>query len=69
MIRESAAKSRPGMLMLVLLPSLPAGPGGHAGWTIAFGTIPPDLRARIARHDPSVRIFAPGFALAQDSTR
>lgn len=54
---------------LVLLPSLPAGPGGDAAWTIAFGTIPPDLQARIARHDPSVRVFAPGFALARDSAQ
>lgn len=52
---------------LVLLPSLPAGPGGNAGWIIAFGTIPPDLQARIARHDPSVQVFAPGFALAKET--
>ncbi len=52
---------------LVLLPALPSGPGGHPGWTIAFGTIPTDLQARIARHDPSVRVYAHGFALARDS--
>ena len=50
---------------LVLLPSLLAGPGGQPGWIITLGTLPPDLQARIARHDPSVRVFAPGFALAR----
>jgi hypothetical protein len=54
---------------LVLLPSLPAGPGGRARWTIAFGTIPPDLQGRIARHDPSVLVFAPGLALGRDSAQ
>lgn len=54
---------------LVLLPSLPAGPGGRADWAIAFGTLPPDLQARIARKDPSVQVFAPGYALAKESAR
>lgn len=52
-------------LTLVWLPALPAGPGERAGWTIAFGVLPPDLRARIARHDPTVEVFAPRFALAR----
>ena len=49
-----------------LLPALPAGPGGVPHWTITLGTVPPDLQARIGRHDPSVHVFAPGYVLAQD---
>jgi hypothetical protein len=54
---------------LVLLPALPARAGERAGWTITFGTTPPDLQARIARQDPSVQVFAPGFALTRESLR
>jgi hypothetical protein len=50
----------------VLLPALPAGPGGVPQWTITLGTVPRDLQARIARHDPSVHVFAPGYVLARD---
>ena len=53
-------------ISLVLLPALQEGPGGQPGWVITLGTVPPDLEARIARHDPSVRVFAPGFALAKE---
>lgn len=52
-----------GCLALGLLPALPARPGERAEWTIAFGSIPSEMRARIARHDPTVEVFAPGFAL------
>jgi hypothetical protein len=52
-----------GCLTLGLLPALPARPAEHAEWTIAFGSVPAEMRARIARHDPTVQVFAPGFAL------
>ncbi len=52
-----------GCLALGLLPALPARPGERAEWTIAFGSIPAEMRTRIARHDPAVQVFAPGFAL------
>lgn len=54
---------------LVLLPSLPVRPGGTADWTITFGMLPPDLKARIQHHDPSVQVFAPGYALARGAAR
>lgn len=54
---------------LVLLPSLPARAGEPARWTITFGTTPAALQARIAQHDPTVHVFAPGFALAQNTIR
>lgn len=54
---------------LVMLPALPATPGERADWTVAFGVIPPAMRARIARHDPAVRVFAPGFALESERGR
>jgi hypothetical protein len=51
---------------LVMLPALPAAVGQRADWTIGFGAIPPDVQSRIRRHDPAVRMFAPGFALQAD---
>ena len=56
-------------LFLGLLPALPAAPGEHADWTIAFGVVPAEMQARIAAHDPSVQVFAPGFALQQVGKR
>jgi hypothetical protein len=56
----------PNCLFLGLLPALPARTGEHADWTIAFGAIPPEMQRRIAAHDPSVRVFAPGYALERD---
>jgi hypothetical protein len=56
-------------LYLALLPALPAAPGQQAEWTIAFGSIPPSLHARIAAHDPAVRAFSPDFALARQRRR
>lgn len=56
-------------LYLVLLPALPAGPGEHADWRIAFGEVGPEMQARIVQHDPSVRVFAPGLALERDGVR
>jgi hypothetical protein len=53
-------------LFLGLLPALPAAPGEHADWTIAFGVVPAEMKARIAAHEASVRVFAPGFALESD---
>ncbi len=50
-------------LYSALLPALPAAPGQRADWTIAFGAIPPVMKARIAAHDPAVRVYAPGLAL------
>jgi len=52
-----------GCVTLGLLPALPARPGERADWTIAFGTVPAEMRALIARHDRAVEVFAPGFAL------
>ena len=56
-------------LLLGLLPALPARAGERADWTIAFGAVPAEMQARIAAHDPSVRVFAPGFALQGDQKR
>jgi hypothetical protein len=55
-------------LTLTLLPRLPVRYDAHPGWVVAFGTIPPALQARIARHDRSVQVFAPGLALARGVT-
>jgi hypothetical protein len=52
-------------LTLVLLPALPAGPGDNRPrWEVDFGGLSPSLEARVKRHDRSVHVFAPGFALA-----
>jgi hypothetical protein len=56
-------------LYLVLLPALPAVPGERPTWTIAFGSIGPAMRARIASHDSAVRVYAPGFAIQADGQR
>lgn len=56
-------------LYFVLLPALPAAPGERPDWTLAFGSIPAEMGARIAAHDPSVKVFAPGFALQSDGPR
>jgi hypothetical protein len=53
-------------LYFVLLPALPASPGERPDFTIAFGSIPPAMQAKIAAHDPAVKEFAPGFALESD---
>ena len=55
-------------LSLALLPRLPAYGAARPQWLVAFGTIPPELSARIARHDPSVQVYAPGFALARETS-
>jgi hypothetical protein len=53
-------------LTMVLLPALPLGPGAaRPGFEIVAGVVPPDIAARIARHDPTVQVFAPGYALAK----
>jgi len=53
-------------LTTALLPALPAGPGAaRPGWEIVAGTVPADVAAMIARHDPTVQVFAPGYALAK----
>jgi len=56
-------------LYFVLLPALPAAPGERPDWTIAYGAIPAAMRSRIAARDPSVQVFAPGFALESDGAR
>jgi hypothetical protein len=53
-------------LYLGLLPALPARPGQRPDWTIAYGAMPPEMQAKIAAHDPAVRVFAPGYALQDD---
>lgn len=55
-------------LYLGLLPALPARPGERADFTIAFGSVPAEMQALIAARDPSVRVFAPGFALQFNRT-
>jgi hypothetical protein len=52
---------------MALLPALPAVPGERPNWTVAFGLIPPAMQALIARHDPSVMVYGPGFALERNS--
>lgn len=54
---------------LAFLPLLPAGPGGQPHWVVTFGYVPPSIAARIAAHDPTVRVFAPGFVRAPTRTR
>ncbi len=51
---------------MVLLPALPAGPGEPVGWTLALGSIPAEMQAKITGHDPSVEVYAPGYALERD---
>lgn len=53
-------------LTSVLLPALPATPGERFGWTLAVGSIPAEMQAKIARHDPDVRVYSPGYALERD---
>jgi hypothetical protein len=59
----------PDCLYLGLLPALPARPGERAQWTIAYGSVPPQMQALIAAHDPSVRVFASGFAVEFNGKR
>jgi hypothetical protein len=53
-------------LTLVLLPALPAGPGGTPGWTITMGTVPPSVQLAISRHEVSPQVFAPGYLLVRN---
>jgi hypothetical protein len=50
-------------ITLALLPRLPAYGSVRPGWFVAFGAIPPALGSAIARHEPSVELYAPGLAL------
>lgn len=52
-------------LTTVLLPALPAGPGGTPDWTIVAGSPPPAIAAEIAHPHPNVAVFAPGYALVR----
>jgi hypothetical protein len=54
---------------LVLLPALPARFGQLFHWVVTFGTVAPGLEAWFVRHRWSVRVFAPGFALAHDGAQ
>jgi hypothetical protein len=45
---------------------LPALPSPDPGWTIYMGTVPTAVQAQIARHDPDIQVFAPGYALARN---
>lgn len=53
-------------LTSILLPALPARPGERFGWTLALGLIPTEMQVKIARHDPDVRVYSPGYALERD---
>jgi hypothetical protein len=53
-------------LTSVLLPALPARPGEPFGWTVAVGSVPAEMQAKIARHDRNVRVYSPGYALERD---
>jgi hypothetical protein len=46
-------------LTLALLPRLPAWGSARAGWLVDIQDISPQLRKSIARHDPSVQVYAP----------
>jgi hypothetical protein len=50
----------------VTLTLLPALPSTEPDWTIYTGTVPPLVQAQIARHDPNIEVFAPGYALARN---
>lgn len=47
-------------ITMILLPALP---GPSPDWVLALGTIPREMQVRIARHDPDVTVYAPGYAL------
>ena len=49
----------------VLLPSLPAGPGARATWTITMGTSPVPPAERGTRPDREVLIYRPGYAIVR----
>jgi hypothetical protein len=50
---------------LTLLPRLPIGPHDHPRYLVAFGVVPAAIEARIKAHDPTVQVFAAGYALAR----
>lgn len=49
-----------------LLPRLPLPSSSGAGWVVYTGVVTPDVTARIARHDPAVQVFSPGFVLVRE---
>jgi hypothetical protein len=55
----------PWCVTLALLPRLPIWQHDRPQYLVAFGTVPPAIQARIAAHDPTVQVFAPGYALAR----
>jgi hypothetical protein len=59
----------PWCLTTLLLPALPAGPGGTPAWTVTFGRVPPSIAAQMRRRDGSVQVYAPGFVLARGQPR
>ncbi|HWF53240.1 MAG TPA: hypothetical protein VG223_01370 [Solirubrobacteraceae bacterium] len=61
---QGAAEPDAWCLTLALEPALTVGPG-HATpqYLITIGTTPPELKPLLARHDPAVRVFAPGYYL------
>lgn len=50
----------------VTLTLLPALPSAQPEWTAYMGAVPAAVQAQIARHDPAVQVFAPGYALVRD---
>ena len=52
-------------LTLALLPRVPAYGNDSPRWLVVYGTTPPAVKAMIARHDPVVQEFSPGFALVR----
>lgn len=52
-------------LTLALLPRVPAFGHDNPRWLVVYGTSVPVVEQMIARHDPAVQVFAPGFALVR----
>ena len=52
-------------MALELLPDLPESSPADAQWIVTTGSVPAGIALRIARHDPTVRVLAPGYALAK----
>jgi hypothetical protein len=65
-VLQAGAEPDPWCVALALLPRLPAFGAERPGWLVAYGSVSPELRARVASHDPTVQVFAPGLALARE---
>lgn len=50
----------------VTLALLPALPSAQPRWIVYMGSVPAAVQAQIARRDPAVQVFAPGYVLVRD---